>query len=326
MTTKFRWGILGTGRIARKFAASVATLPDAVLAAVGSRSAASAEAFDREFQIPVHHSSYAGLANDPAVDGIYIATPSPRHAGDMRLCLEAGKPVLCEKPFTVNSREANEIIALARARRVLLMEALWTRFLPAVVRMRELIAAGRIGPPQSLVADIGFPVTDRKGRLLDPAQGGGALLDVGVYPVSLASMLFGPAIAATGYADIGDTGVDEAFAIALRHAGGKLTLAQGSFRCALPLEATVSGPLGYLRIPAPWWKAQTLILAIAGKPEERWDLSYPSFGLQFEAAAFAAHWRAGRTEASEMPLDETLSTLQTLDQLRAQWGLRYPGE
>ncbi len=190
---KIAWGILGTGRIAGNFAADLALLPDAELVAVGSRSEATAQSFAGRFGAPHAHGSYEALAADPAVEVIYIATPHPLHAENMKLCLRAGKAVLCEKPFTLNAREAEEVIALAREQKLFLMEAMWTRFLPAVVRARELIEQGAIGEVRLLLADFGFRAAfDPHHRLFDPQLGGGALLDLGVYCVSLASMLFGP--------------------------------------------------------------------------------------------------------------------------------------
>ena len=213
---KIRWGILSTGNIARQFAHGLAALDDAELVAVGSRSAASADQFGNEFNVANRHASYEALANDPAVDAIYVATPHTLHAANTLLCLRAGKAVLCEKPFAINAAETAAMIAEARTRGLFLMEAMWTRFLPHMVRIRALIHAGAIGDVRMLNSTFGFRTEfDPKGRLFDPALGGGALLDVGIYPVSFASMVFGTPTFITSHATIGATGVDEQVAMIL---------------------------------------------------------------------------------------------------------------
>src|SRR5215216_7626821 len=199
--TKTRWGILGTGNIASQFARGLVALDDAELVAVGSRTAESAEAFGERFSAPRRHASYAALASDPDVDAIYIATPHPLHHDNTIMGLEAGKAVLCEKPFAINAGQAQAMIATARERGVFLMEAMWTRFLPHMVRLRELLAAGAIGEVRMLQADFGFRTSfNPQSRLFDPALGGGALLDVGVYTISFAQMILGEPDRVTGLA------------------------------------------------------------------------------------------------------------------------------
>jgi predicted dehydrogenase len=189
---RIRWGILGTGRIAGQFARGLAALDDAELVAVGSRAAQTAAEFADEHGVPHRHASYADLAADPDLDAIYVATPHPFHKGNSLLCLGAGKAVLCEKPFTINAAEAEEVVAAARGQGRFLMEAMWTRFVPAAARVRELLAEGAIGEVRMLRADFGYRAgIDPNGRLFNLALGGGALLDVGVYTVSFASMVFG---------------------------------------------------------------------------------------------------------------------------------------
>ena len=326
MNQRIRWGILGTGRIARKFAASVATLPDAELAAVGSRSAAAAEEFGSEFQIARRHDTYEALAEDPGIDAVYVATPNSRHAADMSLCLAAGKAVLGEKPFTINVREAEAVFALAQARKLLVMEAMWTRFLPLVGEMQAMIREGAIGEPRGLQAEIGWRAEVRTGRLFEPALGGGALLDAGIYPISLASLLFGMPSEIAGTAEIGPTGVDEEFTVSLGHAGGQRADFLGTFRRPLSLEATITGTAGQFRIHAPWWKASRMTWTRGNGQTELIERPYASHGLQFEAAAFANAWRAGQLECAVMPWAETRAIMRTLDTLRKQWGLRYPME
>ena len=325
--TKTRWGILGTGNIASQFARGLAELDDAELVAVGSRTAHSAEAFGERFSAPRRHSSYAALASDPDVDAIYVATPHPLHHDNTIMCLESGKAVLCEKPFAINATEAQSMIATARARGVFLMEAMWTRFLPHIVRLRELLAAGTIGEVRMLQVDFGFRTSfNPQGRLFDPALGGGALLDVGIYPVSLASMILGTPQRVTGMAHLGETGVDEQSAMIFGYAGGQLALLSQAIRTNSPHEALLLGTVGKIRVHSSWWKATTIALSVDGRPDELIDLPGVGNGYNYEAAEVGRCLQAGRTESDVMPLDETLAIMRTLDEVRAQWGLRYPGE
>jgi predicted dehydrogenase len=326
MTTPFRWGILSTGRIAGVFATGLAALPDAELLAVGSRSAESANTFGDRFNIPRRYASYEELVSDPDIDAIYVATPHSSHAEETLRCLRAGKAVLCEKPFTINAAEAERVVADARSRGIFLMEAMWTRFLPALVRVRELIAAGAIGEVRMLQADFGFRTNvNPQSRLFDPALGGGALLDVGVYCVSLASMLFGAPGEIKSLANLGTTGVDEQAAILFGYPGGQMALLSTATRTRTPHEAVIMGTEGMIRIHPQWWAATTLTVTIGGKSEEeRYPLT--GNGYNYEAAEVARCLRKGKTESDIMPLDETLAIMRAMDALRAQWGLKYPME
>src|SRR5215212_11391579 len=325
--TKTRWGILGTGNIASQFARGLAELDDAQLVAVGSRTAESAEAFGERFSAPHRHNSYAALASDPDIDAIYVATPHPLHHDNTIMCLEAGKAVLVEKPFAINAGQAQHMIATARARGVFLMEAMWTRFLPHVIRLRELLAAGAIGEVRMLQVDFGFRTSfNPQGRLFDLALGGGALLDVGIYPVSLASMIFGTPERVTGMAHLGETGVDEQSAMLFGYTGGRLALLSQAIRTNSPHEALLLGTNGKIRVHSSWWKATTITLSVDGRPDELIDLRSVGSGYNYEAAEVGRCLNAGLTESEVMPLDETLAIMRTLDEVRAQWGLRYPGE
>lgn len=322
-----RWGILGTGSIAAQFARGLAELNDASLVAVGSRTADAAAAFAQTFGVARSHASYAALANDPDVDVIYIATPHSLHKENTLLCLEAGKAVLCEKPFAINAQEAAEMIIAARSRGLFLMEAMWTRFLPHMARLRELIAAGTIGELRVLQADFGFRASfDPQSRLFDPALGGGALLDVGIYPVSLASMLFGAPTRIASMASLGATGVDEQSAMLFGYADGQLAILSQATRTSTPHEALLLGTSGRIRVHSSWWRATTMTLSVVGKPDELIEAPAPGNGYNYEAAEVGRCLRAGLTESPTMSLDETLAIMRTLDAVRAQWGLRYPGE
>jgi len=326
-TGPIRWGILGTGNIARLFATGLGNAPGAILAAVGSRTQEKADEFGDRFGVPRRHASYAALAADPDLDVIYVSTPHTLHHDATILCLEGGKAVLCEKPFALNAGQAAAMIGTARARGLFLMEAMWSRYYPAMVRAREFLAAGAIGEPRILQADLGFRArVNPQGRLFDPALGGGALLDIGVYPVSLASMVFGPPSDIASQATMGETGVDEQNAIALRYPGGQLAVLSSAIRTSTPHEATIMGTEGILRIGQDWHKSTWVGVTRTGQAEERTSLPIEGNGYNYEAIAVMDCLRAGKRESAVMPLDETLAIVRTLDAIRAQWDLRYPGE
>lgn len=322
-----RWGILGTGRIAKLFAEGLKPLPDADLVAVGSRTQRSADAFGNAYDVPHRHASYAALADDADVDVIYVATPHSLHRQNSILCLETGKAVLCEKPFTINASEAQDVISFAREKELFLMEAMWTRFLPVIVQARGLLADGAIGELRMVTADFGFRVdVDPKSRLFDPRLGGGALLDVGIYPVSLASMLFGPPTRITGMAHLGKTGVDEQAAIILGYAEGQLAILATAVRTDTPTEVVLLGTKGRIRVHSPWYYGTTLTLSVKDHEDVTMRLPYRGNGYTHEAIEVMRCLREGKLESDTMPLDETFSIMETMDAIRAQWGLRYPME
>lgn len=327
MSNRIRWGILGTGNIARRFAAALKLLPDAELTAIGSRTLEKAREFAYEFDVPYRFGCYEELAAEKRVEVVYIATPHAAHKDNALLCLAAGKAVLLEKPFTINAAQAREVIACARQKRLFLMEAMWTRCFPATAKLRQLLQAGAIGEARMLHADFGFRAELKPdGRLFNPALGGGALLDVGIYPVSLASLIFGPPKKVSGLAHLGPTGVDEAAAMVLQYERGQLAVLSTSIRTTTPQEAVVLGTEGLVRLHAPWWKPTGLTLCTEGRPDERFRLQVRGAGYHLEAAEVMRCLREGRLESPLMPLDETLSIMETLDKLRALWGLRYPME
>ncbi len=239
---KVRWGILGTGSIANTFATGLTFLPDAQLVAVGSRKLETANTFANKYNIPHRHGSYEALASDPDVDVIYVCTPHPMHHDNTLLCLRAHKAVLCEKPLTINAAEAQELVDTARHEHVFLMEAMWTRFLPLMGRLREMLAQGIIGDVRTVIADFGFRADyDKRVRLFSLELGGGALLDVGVYLVSFASMVMGGAVPShvVSLADTGLTGADEQSAYVLGYPQGRLAMLYSAVRTDSPHEAHI---------------------------------------------------------------------------------------
>jgi len=327
MMDRVRWGILGTGAIAKKFAQGLAILPDADLVAVGSRAQATADSFGEMFDVPRRYASYADLAHASDVDVIYVATPHSLHRENSELCLQAGKAVLCEKPFAINADQAEAVVALARKTRCFLMEAMWTRFLPAIEKARQLLADSAIGDVRIVSADFGFRAPfDPQSRLFDPHLGGGALLDVGVYLVSLASMVLGPPARVTSMAHLGRTGVDEQAAMILGYDQGQLAILTTAIRTRTPQDALLIGTEGWIRLHSPWWCPTMLTLSIEGQEDEVFHLPFRGNGYHHEAAEVMRCLRAGDLESEMMPLAETVKIMETMDRLRAQWGLRYPME
>lgn len=327
MQDAIRWGILSTGRIARTFAKGLASAKGARLVAVGSRTKEAAENFGDEFHVPHRHGSYESLASDPEVDIIYVATPHSLHKDNTLLCLDAGKAVLCEKPFAINATEARAMADAARGKRVFLMEAMWTRFIPLIAMVRDLLAQGVLGETRMVCADFGFRASwDEKSRLLDPRLGGGGLLDVGVYTVSLASMVFGKAERMVSLAHLGTTGVDEQAAMILGYPEGRLAVLYTAVRTNTPQQAYLLGTEGRIHIHEPWWKPTRITLSMYGKDDQIIDMPFEGNGYNYEAEEAMNCLREGRLESDIMPLDETIAIMETLDQIRAQWGLKYPME
>lgn len=324
--SKTRWGILGTGGIAKSFATGLSFVEDAELVAVGSRSAESAEAFGEKFNIPHRHATYEALVADPDVEVIYVSSPHLMHHEHAMLCLKAGKHVLCEKAFTINAAEAADLINYAREHKLFLMEAMWTRFLPLFVRIRSLLAEGVIGQVQGVNANFsfGFPF-DAKHRLYNPELGGGALLDAGIYPVSMASMILGTPSEISSFARICATGVDEQAAIIQRYEGGQLALLDTSVSTASPQLLVIRGSAGYITVD-PWLRGTKLSIHRSNQEPEVIEEPIVGNGYNYEAAEVGRCIREGKLESEIMPLDETLSIMQTLDKIRAPWGFKYPTE
>ncbi len=328
MAERIRWGILGTGSISTKFAIGLQTVSDAELLAVGSRSQTAADTFADKFNIERRNSTYEALAQDPDIDVIYIGTPHSFHKENTLLCLTHGKAVLCEKPFAINATEAELMIQTAREKGVFLMEAMWTRYLPVMQRLRKLLADGVIGDVVQLTADFGFKNTfNPKHRLYDPALGGGALLDIGIYPVSMASMVLGTPDRIQSIAYLGETGVDENAAILLAYDNNSaLAVITTSMRVHSHRSAIINGTKGRITLPEPWWKTPRFTLEIHEGETTEIEVPITGNGYNYQAVEVGRCLRAGLLESDIMPLDETLSVMQTLDKIRAQWGLKYPME
>lgn len=322
-----RWGILGPGKIAHKFAQGVGIVDGAELTAVGSRSIDRAHAFADKYNIPQRFGSYEELAEQGDVDVIYIATPHPAHAEDALLCLNAGKAVLCEKPLTVNATEARRVIDAARQNNLFCMEAMWSRFAPPFTKLRELIAAGTLGEVRMVHAHFCYRANwDPSWRILNPDLAGGGLLDVGVYPISLSSMLFGKPTTISGSAHIGETGVDEQAGMVLGYEGGEVAVLSCGVRTNSPKTVTVCGTEAMVTFENAWWGDRGLTLHPADGEPEHMPLPRVGNGYNYEIEEVARCLADGKLESDIMPLDESLAIMETMDELRRQWSLTYPCE
>ncbi|MCE5186412.1 MAG: Gfo/Idh/MocA family oxidoreductase [Planctomycetaceae bacterium] len=327
MTDKIRWGILGGGRIAAKFADALKHVKDAELLAIGSRTIENANAFGDAHNIPRRYGSYQLLAADGDIDIIYIATPHHLHCENAVMCLNAGRHVLCEKPLAVNARQGRAMRDAAGANDRFLMEAMWTRFLPLMDKVRRLFAENAIGDVRILIADFGFRAGDNcNPRLVRPELAGGALLDVGVYTLALSSMLFGKPANIASAASMSTAGIDEQNAMILTFDNGRMSILYSTVQVESPHEAHILGTSGTLRLHRSWWRGNKLSLIRPGKPDEVFELPTHENGFIYEILAAHDDLRNGRTQNALMPLDESLAVLEMMDAIRAQWGLAYPFE
>lgn len=325
MTGPVRWGVLGTGGIASSFVTDLALLDDTEVVAVGSRTQESADRFATGHSVARAHPTYASLVADEDVDVVYVATPHPGHHAAAMLAIEAGKAVLVEKPFTMDAAEAESLVAAARDRGVFLMEAMWARFVPWAVRLRELLAEGALGEVREVIADHGqwFP-QDASHRLFAPELGGGALLDLGVYPVSFASMVLGTPAKVTAVSDPAFTGVDATTSMLMQYAGGAHAMLTATLTAAGPTTAAVIGTDARVVVDGPFYTPAGFTLTRRDGTAERFDRPVPGRGLRFEAAEVVRCLREGRRESDVLPLHETVSVMATLDEVRRQIGLTYP--
>jgi predicted dehydrogenase len=323
---RIRWGIAATGGIARQFANGLSQTDDAETVAVASRTAERADEFGAEFDVPHRHASYEALAADPDVDVVYVASPHARHESDTLLFLEAGKHVLCEKPFALNAAQAQRMVDTARERELFVMEAIWSRFLPAYQLLGELLADGIIGEVEHVDADfaIRFPF-DAAHRLFDLALGGGALLDLGIYPLQLASLVLGAPTEVQAMGRIGETGADEHVAAVLRYESGALATVRTATRLTMSCTARISGTDGAIDLPAFMHCPGSLTVTSAAGIEVH-EVPIVGEGLRYQVAEVHRCVRAGEIESPVVSHGETSRLASTMDEIRAQVGVRYPGE
>jgi predicted dehydrogenase len=323
---KFSWGIIGTGGIARAFAQDLTLLSGHTIAAVGSRSLENAQKFSETFS-GTAYGSYEELVADPSIDAVYIATPHPAHHDNVVLALNAGKPVLCEKPFSVNAREAQSMIDAAALNRVALMEAMWARFLPHYAKVCEIVDSGVLGPILSIHADHGQRLADQGiPRLIQPDLAGGALLDLGIYPVSFAHMILGKPTQITSQAVMTDKGVDARTSMIFTYEGGAQAVLTTTMIEQTPCRAVVAGLNGWLEIDRTFYSPAAMRVVLNDGTITEYPNTYKGHGLREQAETFKQLVRSGDLESHILSWADTLDIMKTLDTVRAQIGLKYPFE
>lgn len=323
----FNWAILGLGNIAHKFAESLALLPQARLLAVASRSRPKAQAFAARFGVPHALGSYDELLAVPGLDVVYIATPHSEHHAHTLLCLRAGLPVLCEKPFARSADQAREMVQVAQARGVFLMEAFWTRFFPAVTQALELVRAGVIGEVKHLAADFGFAADyNPRGRLFDPELAGGSLLDIGVYPLFISKLFLGEPAQVRAVAVPAPTGVDLSCAMVLTYASGATASLFSTVAATTDNQCVLYGTKGQLQLTGRFHAPSGVRVQLLGQQAQLTPHDKPGYGYHYEAAHVQQCLARGLRESPLLPLAFSLELMQLLDTVRQQIGLRYPGE
>jgi predicted dehydrogenase len=321
------WGILAPGRIAHRFAQALPAVEGAELVAVASRDQSRADAFAAEYRAARAYGSYEQLLLDDRVDAIYIATPHRYHFENARMCLEGGKHVLCEKPITVTAEEAATLFAISRERGLFLMEAMWTVFLPVYQDVRAWLDADVVGDPLLMTSTFGFRAQrDPAGRLLNPGLTGGALLDIGVYNIALSRWVMGrDPDALTAHAILGDTGVDELTTATLRYGREAVSQLTATLLCRTGNDFTIYGPEAYIRLEPSFWEASRATLSINGRDTTA-ERQHRLNGFEYEIEEAVACIRRGLPESPRMPHFASLGTMQVMDEIRRQIGLRYPFE
>lgn len=327
MKEKIRWGILGCGRIAREFAEGLQTIEDAELAACAARDGERAETFAKQYGFARWYGDYQQLADDPEVDIVYVATTHNFHKEQSIMLMEAGKAVLCEKAFALNAPQVDEMISVAGKKGVFLMEAMWTRFLPAIVQVRRWLDSGIIGQVRLVKAELCFRLTDDpKDRVNNIKLAGGALLDVGIYPISFSQFVYGQLpVHVSGFSKLGPTGVDQLSAYLLGYPGGQTAVLSSSVHTQGQNEAIIVGTEGSIRIPE-FWHAQQAELRLHGKAPELFDGTFTSTGYDYEARHAQECLRKGLKESPVIPLGESRDIMGILDNIRGQIELVYPDE
>jgi len=339
---QWRWGLYSTAKIAHDFAKALTRVKEAQLWAVGSRSFESANKFADDFNIPNRYGSYDDLVKDKNLDVIYIATPHSEHYEGIKHCLENGHNVVCEKPFALNASQTEEMIQLARSKNLFLMEGFWSRFLPSYRKLKEILRDGLIGQVHSVQADIGYNAkkkADVRDRIFKPELAGGGVMDIGCYGVQLASLVFGQQpTQIKALAEMAHTGVDEQCIISLKYGGGQLACITTAVNMATPGDAWIIGENGRVLLHgSPHFNCSTrMTLFVEGeKPqhfefplkEKEGEFIYPNTSLfVHEAQEVHRCLSLGLKECPEMPLNETLHLMQTLDTIRKEIGLVYPKE
>jgi dihydrodiol dehydrogenase / D-xylose 1-dehydrogenase (NADP) len=327
MLKKIKWGIIGTGNISRQFAEGLSVLEDAELVAIGSRSQESAQKFAAEFDIAKTYGSYEDMVKESEAEVVYIATPHPFHFENVMLCLDNGKNVLCEKPFAMNGLQVQQMIDKAESKGLFLMEAMWMAYFPAIAKIRELISSGVIGKLKFVQANINFDCGwQPESHLLNKEIGGGTLLGLGVYAVSFAQLIYGAApVEISTLPFIGTTGVDEHAVMIFKYKEGGAAVLNSGIQVEMPQDALIAGTKGMIKIPQFFWQPDTFTLCVGDK-EEEFSFERIGNGYCFEAIEVMKCLCQGKKQSELISWNFSLNAIETIDKVRAQWGLKYPCE
>lgn len=319
-----RWGILATGRISATLVDEIRLTPDCEVVAVGSRKEESARQFAATHGIATAYGSYDALIEDDVVDVVYVGASHSAHFGAVRHCIEVGRPVLCEKPLTVDAAQTEELVRAARAADVFFMEAMWMRCRPGFAELTAVLSSGEIGEVRHLQAALGFVATEEHGhRLFDPNQAGGALLDVGVYPITLAFATLGEPDEIRALAHL-EGGVDRSVVMAMTWPTGATAVLTGTLEADVNTAAVFSGTKGRVEVTEAFQEIGAFTVAVEGRPSRRVVPPAEGRGYVHEIAEVVRCLRAGLTESPLVPLDESIAIMRILDECRRQIGLTYP--
>lgn len=322
-----RWGIIGCGKIAEKFADDLMNVPNAKLNAVASRSLEKAQAFGQPYHCPHAFGSYEQLAQSGLVDVIYIATPHAQHCENTLMCLEAGVPVLCEKAFAINTSMVTSMIQKSQEKKVFLMEAIWTRFHPAINQIEDIIKAGTIGQIVHIVADFGFLADiNPEGRLFNPALTGGSLMDIGIYPLFISKLLLGKPTQVKAVGVMAPTGVDMNVSVALTFPNGATASLFSTLAAQTDTTCTIYGSKGKIYIHGRFHETRGFTLTLDGEEPQVFATERNGWGYGYEASDVQRCLAEGRIENDKLPLQFSLELMELMDEIRAQIGLKYPQE
>ena len=324
--SNFSWGILGPGGIAQAFAKDLSLIEGHTISAVGSRTISNAQKFANTFG-GTAYGSYEELVADSTIDAIYVATPHPAHHDNVILALNAGKPVLCEKPFAVNAKQAQAMVDTAAKNQVALMEAMWARFLPHYAKVREIVASGVLGPILSIHADHGQRLADRGiARLVEPQLAGGALLDLGIYPISFAHMILGNPTSITSTAVMTEQGVDAQTSMIFTYDTGAQAVLTTTMIEQTPCRAVVAGLHGWLEIDRTFYNPASMRVILNDGSVTEYPSTYTGHGLREQAESFKHIVQSGALESEVLTWKDTVDIMKSMDTVRSQIGLKYPFE
>lgn len=319
-------GILGAGRIASIMAQTIGQMDEAICYAVAARDQVRAEEFAKAYGFEKAYGSYEELVKDSEVELIYIATPHSHHYEHAKLCIEHGKAVLCEKAFTRNAKEAKEILSLAKEKKVFITEAIWTRFMPSREMIHDLLESGIIGKPMTLTANLGYIIAHKE-RIAEPALAGGALLDIGLYPLNFALMVLGNDFdKITSTAILSDKGVDMQNSITLSYRTGEIAVLNSTALALSDRQGIISGDKGYMIVENINNCEKIRIFNTERQEIKCVEVPQQITGYEYEVEAAMRAIKEGKLECEEMPHEETIRVMEIMDELRKEWGVIYPGE